>query len=67
MALTVGITAAIVLALIANLTLVDYPSIPVGIGPVTIPRTVIYIGLTSLTMILLPAIAFRPTAQPSQT
>ena len=70
MALTTGITAAMIPALIANLTLVDYPSSPVEIGPVPVPRTVIYLSLTwlvSLIMILLPAVAVRPAAQPSQT
>lgn len=57
LALTAGLTIATVLALIANLTLVDYPITPVTVGPVSVPSPVIFVGLTwlvALVMILLP-------------
>lgn len=69
-ALTLGITVATGLALIANLTLVDYPITFVEIGSISIPSPVIYVGLTWLTsivMILLPPFAFGSRPLPENT
>ena len=69
-ALTAGITVATGLALIAKLTLVDYPITFVEAGSISIPSPVIYVGLTWLTsvvMILLPPLVFRTRPLPEKT
>jgi hypothetical protein len=61
-ALTVATTVAAAFSLVANLTLVDYNSPPVGFWTVSLPMTSLFIGLfwlVALAMIGLPLAIFR--------